>query len=171
MKKINFYEIPDEGLSLYLDDPSWFPEDMEHQGVVSAEVHLKRLGERVVVAGKISATVVFECDRCLEKYDQELDSRFNIDLELLDEENVLAEERDHFFHDEEMDMDFLHDSEIDIVDILQQQVILALPMKKMCSEKCRGICPGCGANLNLNECECKTEKDSPFSILSKLKVK
>lgn len=171
MKKINFYEIPDEGLSFYLDDPSWVPHDIEFQGPVSAEIHLNRLGERVVVRGRITASLFFECDRCLEKYDQPVDSQFSVDLELLDEGTTVAEETDHFFHDEEMDMDFLHDSEIDIVDILQQQILLAVPMKKLCSEKCRGICAGCGANLNVNACECKTGKDSPFSVLATLKIK
>ncbi|RMG61535.1 MAG: DUF177 domain-containing protein, partial [Calditrichaeota bacterium] len=44
--------------------------------------------------------------------------------------------------------------EIDLSDQLKEYLILAVPMKMLCKEDCRGICPGCGADLNSEACRC-----------------
>ena len=49
--------------------------------------------------------------------------------------------------------------------------VLMVPLKPLCQEDCRGLCPICGANLNRETCSCQAEKsDSPFAALAKLKV-
>ena len=167
--KIDFYEIPEEGLSLSVDDAHWFPQDLERLGKAESSLRLKRLGQRVVVTGRFSATAVFECDRCLGKFHLPLDSDFSINLELPTEGISEMEEKDHYCHDSEMDMDILENGEINITDILQQQLYLAVPMKKLCSAECRGMCSKCGANLNHEQCRCQPDTSSPFSVLAKLK--
>ena len=169
MVKIDFYEIPEEGLSLSVDDAHWFPQDLERLGRAEASLRLKRLGQRVAVTGRFTATVVFECDRCLGKFLLPLDSDFRIDLELPGEGINEMEEKDHYCHDNETDMDILENTEINITDMLQQQLYLAVPMKKLCSEECRGMCSKCGANLNHEQCRCQPDTSSPFSVLAKLK--
>jgi len=52
--KIDFYEIPEEGLSLSVDDAHWFPEDLVRLGRADASLRLKRQGQRVVVTGRFS---------------------------------------------------------------------------------------------------------------------
>jgi len=167
--KIDFFEIPEEGLSLSVDDANWFPQDLERLGRAEASLRLKRLGQRVVVTGRFTVTVVCECDRCLGQFHLPLDSEFAIDLELPAESISEMEEKDHYCHDNEMDMEILDSSEINIADILQQQLYLAVPMKKLCSEECRGMCSKCGANLNQEQCRCQPDASSPFSVLAKLK--
>ncbi len=170
MKKIDIYEIPEEGLSLHLEDAGWISPDVEQRGPASADVHLQRTEKRVMVSGSFSVTVVNVCDRCLKQFEQAVTGTFAVDLELL-EEGLPAEkvDMDHFCHEGEMDMDFLQGRMVDIVDILQQQVYLAMPMKKLCAEQCRGICSGCGANLNTEPCRCEAGSDTPFAVLAKLK--
>ena len=60
---------------------------------------------------------------------------------------------------------------MDLEAIIREQIILMVPLKPLCREDCRGLCPNCGANLNLESCDCKTDKsDSPFAQLAKLKI-
>ena len=167
--KIDFNEIPEEGLALTVDDAEWFPPELERSGKALASLRLKRSGQRVIATGRFSATVIGECDRCLEKFDLPLDSEFRVDLELADDSRAIGEEKDHFCHDNELDMEILQDTEINTDDILRQQLYLAVPVKKLCSEECRGICSKCGANLNVEACRCPPEASSPFSVLAKLK--
>jgi len=167
--KIDFNEIPDQGLSLTVDDAEWFPPELERSGRATASLRLKRSGQRVIVTGRFSATIICECDRCLEKFDLPLDSEFRVDLELADDSMTEGEDKDHFCHDNELDMDILQGTEINTDDLLRQQLYITVPIKKLCSEECRGICSKCGANLNVEACRCPPEASSPFSVLAKLK--
>ena len=167
--KIDFYEIPEEGLTLSVDDDLWFPREIVRVGRVQASLKLKRVRQRVVVTGRLAATAIFDCDRCLGEFQLPLDTEFCVNLELPADGAGEMEEKDHFFHDEEMDMDILESSEINITDLLQQQVYLAVPMKKLCSDECRGMCSKCGANLNSEQCRCQPDNSSPFSVLAGLK--
>ena len=56
---------------------------------------------------------------------------------------------------------FYQEGALDVIDLLREQFQLALPMKPLCSEACRGLCPECGANLNRTECECKPVWEDP----------
>ena len=70
----------------------------------------------------------------------------------------------------EMDTVYLKEPAVDLFQVLAQQVFLMLSAKKVCSEGCRGLCPQCGMNLNVNECDCgKGTGASPFSVLANLK--
>jgi uncharacterized protein len=140
-------------------------------GPVWARVALERRGERVFLQGSLVARVRLVCDRCLEPYEYPLDHEFRIDLELLgqDEDEAMAG-AEHACHDAEMDVMFLPEPLVDLGEILAQQVILALPAKRLCREECQGLCPQCGANRNKDRCDChESAKDSPFAMLKKLK--
>ena len=55
-------------------------------------------------------------------------------------------------HDEDLTTAYYRDGSLDIGELLREQFQLALPMKPLCSEECRGLCLECGANLNRVEC-------------------
>jgi uncharacterized protein len=59
---------------------------------------------------------------------------------------------------------------VDLVELLHEELQLALPVKPLCTEACRGICPGCGAELNEEECTCTPEVDPRWEILKGLKL-
>ena len=60
---------------------------------------------------------------------------------------------------------------VDLDDLLRQQLYLSLPVKNLCAEECRGLCPGCGANLNQADCTCGAGEDrSPFAVLRQLQA-
>ena len=72
---------------------------------------------------------------------------------------------------QDMDIVLFKGDEIDFRDSIQEQIILAFPMRPLCRENCSGLCPNCGSDLNKGECGCtKTPVNSRFKILEKLKI-
>jgi len=166
--KVRFGEIPAEGLRFEIKDESWFPDlEVQRTGPVKATVVLKRNGvDRVLLEGRIQTTIEYECDRCLENYTLDMDESFNLDLEYASSNKL--EPAEHEISFSEMDMIYLKEPVVDIFEILGQQVFLLNPGKHLCSESCRGLCPGCGTNLNLETCDCKKNlTSSPFSVLKR----
>jgi uncharacterized protein len=61
---------------------------------------------------------------------------------------------------------------MELEDILREQVMLALPMQRVCSDVCKGICPVCGKNRNETECGCKLESHNDrWGALRNLQIK
>jgi uncharacterized protein len=102
------------------------------------------------------------CDRCGKEYDQVLKSEHKMVYLLrgTEEEN------------ESVDVVYLNADadKINIKDDVRDYALLAIPMKKLCSEDCKGLCYKCGKNLNEGVCECKeNEIDDKWKPLLKLK--
>jgi len=171
--KILFDEIPTAGLTVTVTDTSWFPEeDWVRVGPVRSELYLTRLNQRVLLEGTLQFTNRYECDRCLEPYETAEDLHFRIDFEYLAADDPYWSTEEHQCPETEMDVVALSEPEIDIEAVLAQQVILSEPVKRLCSEACRGLCPSCGQNLNTAPCTCQgPERVSPFQVLARLKEK
>lgn len=171
--KILFDDIPELGLTLEVTDTSWFPEeDWLRVGPVRAELFLTRREQRVFLDGRLKFTSRFECDRCLESYEEVQDFRFRIDFEYLAADDPYWQTEDHQCPEAEMDVVVLSEPQIDIEAVLEQQVILSVPAKRLCTGTCQGLCPTCGQNLNKGSCSCSGQKpNSPFQVLANLKLK
>jgi len=156
--RIQFAEIPEEGLLVNVDDVSWFPDkEVARRGDPKAEVFLERSGERVLVAGFLEVVLLLNCDRCLAEFASPLRVDFRLVLEV-----VAAEEN-------EIEVVALDEPNIDLGDLLYQQMLLALPRKVLCRSDCRGICERCGADLNVEVCNCPDSSGaSSFAVLSQL---
>ena len=87
------------------------------------------------------------CDRCLKPFDNPKSVRC---------EYMLAEELSDERNDEIV---LLEDGVVDVGDLARTAFILEMDTKTLCSEDCKGICPGCGVNLNQGSCTCKKEVD------------
>ena len=61
------------------------------------------------------------------------------------------------------------EGQIDIMDMIRQELVLALELKPLCSQSCRGFCQYCGINLNEKQCDCRPPGSSPFEALKNLK--
>jgi uncharacterized protein len=72
---------------------------------------------------------------------------------------------------EELDLDFYQGDVIDLEKYLREQILLMVPLKPLCAETCKGLCPRCGADLNHEPCRCEAEQTtSPLAAaLAKLK--
>lgn len=170
--RIKWDEIPASGLWLSIDDGAWIPgKEIACQGSGVCTVSLTKKGERVLLAGTLRVPVVLECDRCLDSFAYSLAEEFEVFFELLDQENVAAIGSDHFCKSNELDVVYLAEPSIDVFSVLAQQMYLALPEKRLCSDTCLGLCAECGANLNRSPCDCSGGAGtSPFSVLAKLKI-
>lgn len=93
------------------------------------------------VSGSVKGKYTAVCDRCLETFSRDLAVELNENFVPRREE---AKEDDRNFEGDE----------IDLTDTIVEAISLSIPMKKICSEECRGLCPTCGINLNLQSCTC-----------------
>ncbi len=134
----------------YLDAKLRQAGDLRAAGTV--ELVAGALGE-IRVKGHVSVHMQAECDRCLESADFPIDSGFELYYRPVAEsygEEVAIDQS-------ELEMGFYEGDGIALEDVLREYVLLALPMQRICSEFCKGICPVCGQNRNQKECGCQAE--------------
>jgi uncharacterized protein len=110
------------------------------------------LGE-IRVAGKLSVTVDGSCDRCLKPAALLIDKDF--DLVYMPSEQADRTEAQEV-DAAAIEVGYYEGNGLALNDILREVVLLALPMRLICSESCKGICPVCGQDRNLRECNCTT---------------
>lgn len=132
---------------------------------VNAQATLK--GEEVRVRGGIAGTVEAACDRCLAPVPLPLDLSFEarfIPAASYEESQTVE------LQDEDLDFSVLTDDFIDLDELVREQVLLALPIRLLCRDDCRGLCPTCGGDLNEKPCDCHEEaRDPRWDALAALK--
>lgn len=113
------------------------------------------------VAGTIHATMQEHCSLCLEDMTVILDISFN--------EEYREADSDEFLGNSDENSNYFNGDEIDITDLIRENTLLAAPIKPVCSQSCRGLCPECGINLNIHTCSCTSTKIDPrLAVLEKL---
>jgi uncharacterized protein len=170
---IKLEDIPAEGLRRDLEIESFGDDGRELavslEGPVRASLGLTRHQDRVRLQGELSAEVKFECSRCLKEYVGEV--RSEVEMFLEEEDDTVTDEEVELTA-EEAGTRPLRDGRVNLREIVAEQVHLALPVKPLCREDCRGLCPRCGADLNDRSCGCGDEPHDPrWEALKKLKVK
>ncbi len=118
--------------------------------------------------GRLEAALELCCVRCLEPWS--LGVSESLDLTYLPQSaNVPPEDgEERALEDEDMNVGFYQDDELDLRLVIWEQLNLAIPMKPLCREDCRGLCPHCGANRNVEPCECAPEIDPRLAGLKAL---
>jgi uncharacterized protein len=124
--------------------------------VLSAEVQRDRDQFRVV--GKVRTTIELVCGRCLEPFRAPVDEAFDV---LFLPHTGAPSEDEKKVEDDDLTTAFYRDHVIDLGQLLQEQFYLAVPMKPLCREDCRGLCPLCGNNLNSGTCACADSWEDP----------
>jgi uncharacterized protein len=103
------------------------------------------------LVGRVTTVLELQCGRCLEPYPLPVDASFDL-LYLPHTEN--AGEGEVEIEEDDLNTAFYSGEVIDLDHLVREQFYLALPMKPLCVETCRGLCPHCGANLNQVTCTC-----------------
>ena len=101
-------------------------------------------------------TLRWVCDRCAKEFDAFHSVPFSC---------ILATERQSEDSEEIVVLD--HD-EVDLAELARTAFVLGMDTKTLCSEDCKGLCPGCGADLNTESCRCKKQVDPRLAALAKL---
>ncbi len=183
MKKlqVNVDQIPDEGLALRVKElAERFPglkaigseESVRFNSPIDIEMQVRRISRFVEAGGSLRTSVRLFCSRCLGEFSQSLsipfEATYSEEVPALD---VPREDTEIELTAEAIDLLPFHGRQIDLVEAIQEHLLLALPVRPLCREDCKGLCPKCGADLNQGPCEC-TEKpiDPRFSILKNLKI-
>lgn len=176
MLQVSISKIPTEGLEidevvngeiLTID-----PEELSTGKDGRFKAHVERSDDSSLhVRGHLSLKTSGPCARCL------ADTPLNVDQELdlffLPESKALSEYDDEEgaeLQDRDLVVTFYKGDTLDLAGVVREQILLAQPMKRLCREDCKGVCPTCGANRNLTRCGCPEETISktPFSSLSLL---
>jgi uncharacterized protein len=122
----------------------------------------------VRIQGQYSVEMTSECDRCLGRAKFPLDSGFDLYYRPMSD---IAVDEEVEIDEGEAEIGFYVDGGMELEDILREQVMLALPMQRVCSEICKGICPVCGKNRNETVCDCRIETaDDRWGALRKLEL-
>jgi uncharacterized protein len=168
---------------LYLDfeeEPEAFPvlaemvqnRECEFLDPLKISTRAFRIRELFEVDGHFQTRVRLICSRCLKNFDSILASEFALtytrEAPDLTEEST---EQEVELRVEEIGLMYFRGEQIDLRDGIQEQVLMALPLKPLCDDKCKGLCPTCGADLNKKDCGCKGEPiTSQFAVLKSLKL-
>ena len=123
-------------------------------------ITLSNVGDAIVVGGTTWAEVHGECARCLEEARESVESEIEGYLTLREDSDVTGMEDDEY----ELVPD---NGEVDLAPYVLAAIVVEIPPVFLCSEDCKGLCPTCGCNRNLEECSCDGQIDefNPFFAL------
>lgn len=119
---------------------------------VVGDVAFLRTDKGILVTASVKRDQRYVCSRCLTDFSAELAFSFNeeflptVDI-LTGLPMQLSEEDSESFTIDEQHV-------LDVSEAIRQYSIVRTPMKPLCSPDCHGLCPGCGANLNVERCDC-----------------
>ena len=141
------------------------PDDVGQEGDayrIVAPVHLDfdlhKDKDRFRLVGTARTELELPCSRCLDPFRMPVDATF--DLRYLPATEMTADE-EREVQDEDLETSYYRDDQIDLNELLREQFYLALPMKPLCREDCKGLCAQCGTNLNTGTCACAAEWEDP----------
>lgn len=168
--KVSFSEITEGGIRRVIKDTGWSSgSGLGFNKTPEADIVLQQRDSRTVsLEGKMQAKVKSVCGRCGAALDLEVDETFNYLFRLGEDCSHLQEEIE--ISADEDETVFLEEPEINIDEVLLEQLLLSVPIRLLCHEDCRGLCPTCGISLNDEQCDCEKERsNSPFAVLRHLK--
>jgi uncharacterized protein len=146
-------------------EPSVFdPADEDYRVAAPVQLTLeveKAGGDAYRVTGQVNTRLELECSRCVEPFDLPVDAAIELRYVPEPEGVALAVEEDREITDDDLTTAFYREGAIDLVQLLREQFQLALPMKPLCTDACRGLCVTCGANLNRVTCTCRPQWEDP----------
>lgn len=161
---IRVSDIDSDGLTLA--NPGEFPAPFTDRAwrLDAVRLDVTREGAEVLVTGQVAATVPLACGRCLEEFPvavrAAVDARFAPRPRVADDVELGADD---------LDLDFYDGDELNLATLLETETTLALPMKPLCREDCRGLCPVCGGNRNAAPCTCQARPPDPrLAVLRQL---
>ncbi|MGH7773559.1 MAG: YceD family protein [Candidatus Binatia bacterium] len=123
-------------------------------------------GQEIFFQGWFGGTIEGRCSRCLKSYSFPIEKEFDF---VLAPQPLSAKSKE--LSRDEMGLSFYAAEEINLSPLIMEQVLLALPIRPLCEDGCRGLCGGCGVNLNYEPCHCASEPGDPrMAIFRTLKL-
>lgn len=137
--RIAVREIPPQGLEirqqLGLEELGLADKDFQCLSPVGIVAKLEKVGSTVIANVHLDGNFTMECGRCLEPVKQSVKHSCDFDYEIDS-----------------------RTEEIDLGEDIRQELVMSFPAAVVCKESCKGLCPGCGVNLNKEKCKCVTKR-------------
>ncbi|HTK94821.1 MAG TPA: DUF177 domain-containing protein [Terriglobales bacterium] len=145
-----------------------FGADMQQRTPLHAEGHAELIEERshgvketikdIRLQGSFRGEVEVQCARCLEPVKRPVEAQFDLLYRPL---GAVKRDDEVSISEAETEVGFYKGDGLALEDVLREQVLLAVPVKAVCREDCRGLCPHCGQNLNQGKCGCAPANADP----------
>jgi DUF177 domain-containing protein len=136
-------------------------------GAIAVDLSYYRAGMELFFEGRLSAPMVAACARCAEEFSAPSARPFRFVLA----PRAAADDAEGRVRTEDLEFSLYDGDQIDLAPLVAEQLILALPSRALCREDCRGLCPHCGVNLNLQQCDCEQPaRDPRLAVLRTLKL-
>jgi uncharacterized protein len=149
-------ELPLEDVQIRLVEP------------VEVEGRIRRDGSEVKVQGNLKTRLEALCDRCLRPVDLAIATGFS---ERYVQAVSWAADEQHELQAEDLNVAVFDGLAIELDDLVREELLLAVPSTVLCREDCKGLCPVCGIDRNMSNCECENHNiDSRWQGLSELKM-
>jgi uncharacterized protein len=173
--KINVLNIPEEGLELqfsltenifsdFIPDKSKFDFSLDGIGVSGL---VRKTRQSIYFTGTAETVLKTGCSRCLEAAYLPLKAEFSYTL--LPEPDAVKEDIGLSAND--LDVGYYIGEVVDLDPVIFEQIMLQIPIKVLCHESCKGLCPHCGMNLNMGKCDCRSNFiDERLAVLKNLKL-
>lgn len=162
--KINIANIDDGLNQLELSEPSRELSLLDHghlKGDIRVKLVIDKRLDDLNLKAKVVSSAELVCDRCLIKFEKELVSNFKVYYSSKYSESEEQNTRRLS----------LNNPVINLLNDVRSSLVLSLPIKLLCEENCKGLCPNCGVNRNQQECECPTQQiDSRWETLKSFQV-
>jgi len=110
-----------------------------------------KVEDNVLLTVTIKYTFEDECARCLENFDNTVETKF---------EAIIVRKLNEDEESDEIQL-VITDGCVVLDEIIKQMIYLSMPMKSLCKTDCKGICPNCGASLNYEKCKCENNLADP----------
>ena len=137
--------------------------DFRQAAPLKVDAVAELVGSEICIRGRLATRLEACCDRCLGSVAIPVEEEFDLCYRPV---STIAREEEVELPEDELEVGFLSGDGIELADVVTEQVILSVPMKLVCQTDCRGLCPVCGANLNVEKCDClPTKENSPFAFL------
>jgi uncharacterized protein len=131
----------------------------EHEG--------RKVIQDIRVVGDLATRIAVKCARCLELVPSDLKSSFDL---LYRTRGIERRGPESSISEAETEIGFYTGDGLLLEDVLKEQVLLAVPLKALCREDCKGLCPGCGCNRNRESCKCApAARDERWAALGKIR--
>jgi uncharacterized protein len=125
--------------------------------------------EDIRLVGKVEAHLEFSCARCLEPVTDDVTKSFDL---IYRPQGVDRRAHEVSINEAETEIGYYQGEGLLLEDALREQVLLATPVRALCREDCKGLCPQCGRNLNVEQCNCEQHLSDPrWAALSDIKKK
>jgi uncharacterized protein len=163
--EISFCERIDELNDLYKNRPL---RDFGFPRFLDVDLVYYRSGQEIFFKGSFTGVLEGSCSRCLSSYLFPLNKEFDF---VLSPDPSRSGRKTEELRWQDLGLSYYATEEINLAPLIREQVMLALPTRPLCKENCRGLCGGCGANLNHESCVCMDSTADPrMAIFRTLKV-